>query len=84
MLSVYLAAVADLHNEDAQRAVLDAADNAVISYAVLPEVTQLGAFKGFAYAARIVQHGHSLAQESSDAFGKLLVQLRQVFLGRVV
>ena len=54
-LTVHLAAVADSYNKDFQRAVLNARNNPVIAYAVLPELAQSRAFEGFPDAAWIVQ-----------------------------
>ena len=62
-LAAHLAAVADLHNEDAQSAILDAADNSVITHAVFPKLTKARTLEGFTDAARVVQRGHSLMQK---------------------
>ncbi len=63
---VHLLAVADAHNEDAQSAVLDAGDNAIVANPVLPEDSQLRAFEGFANAARVVKPGDTVMQKSED------------------
>ena len=49
--SVHLASVPNLHNEYAQREVLDAGNDAVIADPVLPELAQRGA-EGLSDAAR--------------------------------
>ena len=72
--SIHLTAVSNSYNKDAQSAVLEGADDSIITYAVLPELAQLGAFKGFADAAWIVEYGHTLTQKSCDASSNLLIQ----------
>jgi len=47
-LSIDFAAMADAYYEDHDSLVLEVADDAVVANAVLPEVSQLGAFEGFA------------------------------------
>ncbi len=58
--TIYFTPVANLHNEDEKGIVLDATDNAIIAYAVFPELASLGTFEGFANAARVFQHGNTV------------------------
>ena len=60
------ARVAEPHDQDAQRLVLDTGDDAVVAHAVLPEFAQLGALEGFADAARVIERGHASIQEGQD------------------
>lgn len=73
-LSVYLAPVADLHHEDAQRTILDVANHPAITYPVTPEASER-ASRRLAGTARIFQFGSSLVHEIDDATRRLPVQL---------
>lgn len=53
-LTVDFAAVCDADDEDADPAVLDVGNEAVVADEVLPEVAELGAFESFADAAWVV------------------------------
>ena len=59
-LAVNLAAIANLNNEDSQSAILYAADDSVIAYAVFPQLAQLGTLECFANAAGVVKHSNTL------------------------
>jgi hypothetical protein len=59
-LTVHLTAIANPHNEDTQSAILNAADDSVIAYAVFPELAQLGTLEGFPNAAWVVKRSNAL------------------------
>jgi hypothetical protein len=65
-------------DQNAQNTVLDFGNHAPVTYAVLPEVSEPGAFQGIADAARIVEWGHALMQKIKDTAGGLRVQLAKV------
>ena len=71
----HLASVPNLHDEHAQRTVLDAGNNAVITDPVLPELAERGAFEGLSDAARVVQRGHAVMQKSENPPPRLRVEL---------
>lgn len=79
VLWVHLAAVADLHDKNAQSAVLDVADDSVITGPVLPELAQLGAFKGFPDAARIVKMFNTFEQKRQKCAGQSVDRVGQGF-----
>ena len=54
-LSIDFAAVADADNEDANKLIFNAGDDAVVANAILPKVAKFGAFQRFANAAGIVE-----------------------------
>lgn len=61
--------------QDGDPAFLDMTDEAVVAHAVLPEAPQLGAFQGFAEAARIIERGNTFPQKPKDLAGYLSVEL---------
>jgi hypothetical protein len=57
---VYLSAIAYAHDKYAQSLILNSTDDAVVAYAIFPELAQAGAFQGFPDVARIVQMTNTL------------------------
>ena len=64
--TVHLVTASDPHHEHTQSGVLDAGDDAVIAYPVLPELAQLGTLEGLPDATRIVQRGNAAMQKGKD------------------
>jgi hypothetical protein len=73
--SVHLTAVADANHQNAQGAVLDVRDDAVITHPVFPEITELGAFQRLAKTARIVHRRDASAQKFQNALACLWIEL---------
>ncbi|HMQ97293.1 MAG TPA: hypothetical protein PKC42_04310 [Candidatus Nanoperiomorbaceae bacterium] len=67
LFPIHLFAITNTHNENEQSAVLNAGDNPVIAYTILPEVSQLGTFKGFANTARVFELSNPFMQEAENA-----------------
>lgn len=81
--AIDLSPITHLQYQDAHHAIFDVGDDSVVTHAVLPKLPQLGALQSLSYAAWVIEHSHSLAQECQDTSGHLLVQLGQLFHGHV-
>jgi len=75
---IHLAPIAHLDHEDAERAILDVAEDPVIPDPVAPVRAKLRAGQCLARAARIVERRQALPQEDRDASGLGLVQLAEL------
>jgi hypothetical protein len=52
---VYIAAIADANDQNANHGILNIGDNTVIAHPIFPECAQLRAFQRLSYSTRIVQ-----------------------------
>ena len=59
--------VANPYNKDPQDLIFDGCHDAIISHAVLPEVSKAGVPESIAKTARVIQPGNTLAQERKNA-----------------
>ena len=82
--SIYIPAVAQAYDENAQGIILQAGDDAVVTDAVLPELTQPRTFQGFADAARVFEQGEAAMQEGQYAPGGLMIELVQFAHGGAI
>jgi hypothetical protein len=57
------------------------ADQAPVTDPVFLERSELAAVKRFTDGARIVQYGHSIAQEVADSLCDWTIQFSELFLG---
>lgn len=73
-LAVYVSAVAELDDQDAQRPILNVANHAKIPYSITPQATQW-AGESFPRTARVSPAGNPFIQEIKNTFGRLLVEL---------
>jgi len=72
-LSINFFSIANLDNVGAQTFVLDFCDDAVISDAILPEISEYRAFKSLTDAARVIQFGHTPPKKLEDTLCNLPV-----------
>ena len=82
--TVHLVTASDPHHEHTQSGALDAGDDAVIAYPVLPEPAQIGTLEGLPDATRIVQRGNAAMQKGKDTPCRLLIELTQLADGGAV
>lgn len=81
--TVYLAPVADLDldHENAKRAILYVADDAIVADAVTPIRAEMRACQCLARGARVIERSQTLPQKGGNAFGFTLIKLGEL-LGR--
>ncbi len=77
---VYLFAIPNPHDENAQDTILDAADNPIVTNPVLPGLSQSGAFERFTSTARIDQYGHTFTQKTVKRQAICLSSFTRLFL----
>ena len=76
-------AMTDAEHQHDKSMALQGADDAVVSYAVFPELTQ-GALKSFADFSGIVEFANTLVKEFQDAAANRLVEIAKLPLsGRI-
>jgi hypothetical protein len=68
----------DAHDQHKQSRVLDSTNDPVISYAILPRISEPRPVQGFADAAGILQPGDAHEEEPHDAPRDLAIQLLNV------
>jgi len=73
--------MADAKNEDEEAIVLERADEAVVAYAVTPQLPQR-TLERFADLARIIEPFDSFVQKLQDEAGDRLVEVVGFFLSR--
>lgn len=61
-------------NQDGDPPVLEVADQPIIAYPVLPELTQLWSAQRLSEAAGIIQYGHPLAQDAAGFASSFLAR----------
>ncbi len=76
--AVDLAAVAEAHDEDADLAIVDLRNDAVVTESILPELAELVALHGRADGTRIGECRDALAQERGDTTGDGWIELAQL------
>jgi len=69
--------MSDAKNENEQPFVLDLADEPVITHAVFPELSKLGASQSLTNAAWVIQWGETFVKELQNAPALLWVELAQ-------
>lgn len=79
-LAIDLATVADLHDQHAQRTVLNVTDHPAIAHSVPPESAE-GSGEGLPRTAGVFQTSNALVHEVQNTPGDLPVQLAQLLLG---
>src|SRR5712692_9376939 len=76
--SVDFSAMASAENQNQELFVFNLADEAVISYAVFPELPEFGAMQGLTDAARVVQWGKEFVKELENTLAVRRVPLAQI------
>lgn len=66
--------MADFHDENAHRLILNTDDNPPIAHAIPPHRERKPTLERCAHAARIVQRGDPFAEEAGDSPGNSLVE----------
>ena len=76
---VDFAAIANPDDEDAQCAVLNIGNDAIVADFIFPEISQLGTFQGLANSAWVIELSDSLEQKFQNALRGLAVKLSKLF-----
>ncbi len=76
---VDFAAIANPDDEDAQCAVLNIGNDAIVADSIFPEISQLGTFQGLANSAWVIELSDSLEQKFQNALRGLAVKLSKLF-----